>query len=81
MYDVVLVFIGGPADGQRESMRVDSPEPLRERIRSTVGDRKIPGKLQANVSVYELDHVNNAVSPPEWVYHEKKRIPGEEYRP
>ncbi|MGO9112955.1 MAG: hypothetical protein ACLP9L_27295 [Thermoguttaceae bacterium] len=81
MYDVVLVFIDGPADGQREPMKVNSLEPLPERIRSTVGDRKTPGKLQANVSVYELDHVNNDVNPPEWIYHEKKRIPGEKYRP
>ena len=49
---VVLVFIEGPADGNREEMEVNSPVPFRYRTKTRVGDRQVPGTNQANDAVY-----------------------------
>lgn len=76
---VILAYLGGPADGLREEIEVDSPKAFRHRIKTTVDEDRLTKKNPANISVYVLQSVNNA-STPEWIYEDIGRLTMSEYQ-
>ena len=77
---VVLVFIGGPSNGSREEVEVNSPEPFDHRIKSKVDGKTRPKICQVSIAVYQLEQVNESCEPPEWIYRYLRTMTQEEHR-